>query len=63
MSKKDYEAIAAEIRAVVTSTSDPAVWTAFSDLAIRLTSVFERENRKFDSCRFLEATGLVNKDN
>jgi hypothetical protein len=57
MSKKDYIAIAAAIKASArpaTSETDASI----AELSRRLSSIFAAENPRFDHARFLAACGV-----
>lgn len=58
VSKKHFEAIAAELRAALELDSNPAARQSVERVAEGLSNIFARENPRFDRARFLKACGL-----
>lgn len=61
MTKRDYEAIAAQFRAMRNNTITYREKTLLSELASRLASYFRSNNLAFDTGRFLQATGAYDE--
>lgn len=58
VSKKHFEAIAAELRAAIELDSKAAARQSVERVAEGLSNIFARENPRFDRARFLKACGL-----
>lgn len=59
VSKKHFEAIAAELHAARKLDSNPPARQAVERVAEGLANIFARENPRFDRARFLKACGLT----
>jgi len=58
MSKKDYVAVAAAIKASVRPACSETA-QSLRELSLRLSSIFELDNPSFDRARFLTACGVA----
>ena len=60
MTKKHYEAIAAQIRIVRSMTKDVVARRSLEQVVQNLVFFFTQDNKNFDRTRFLEACAIEN---